>query len=273
VYLAMDELGREKVAVISRLDDSQDKWREIVGTARSYGFSGIQMTPSLYEEQLGLDLLDIPAFLKQLRLTYHIGGTYSLVTPDDCKLADAALDRAFSAAVAAGCEDVSMHPPLVMDGDVPSRRVSRSNLSALIRDWLPRFASAGITLSLETHVAPGIFVLEGLEDYRHFVQRHPGLGVLIDVSHNYYDGYAIIDIVEKLAGLKVTGLHLSDAARGVGLTEGTHLPIGGGTVDFASLLSTFGDKRDICAALEVRGSVADIHDSVTRLTQLLTRCE
>jgi len=77
----MDELGREKVAVISRLDDSQDKWREIVGTARSYGFSGIQMTPSLYEEQLGLDLLDIPAFLKQLRLTYHIGGTYSLVTP------------------------------------------------------------------------------------------------------------------------------------------------------------------------------------------------
>lgn len=60
-----------------------------------------------------------------------------------------------------------------------------------------------------------------------------------------------------------------DAIRGEELSQGTHLPIGQGEVDFKELLTHFNVDTNVYAALEVRGSSQGIVDSLANLRALL----
>ena len=48
---------------------------------------------------------------------------------------------------------------------------------------------------------------DGLSDFVKFIDNYPDLGVLIDVSHNYYDGYSEDEIINYLANKNVKALH------------------------------------------------------------------
>jgi sugar phosphate isomerase/epimerase len=191
------------------------------------------------------------------------------------KLAHRKLEESLSIAKNFGIEDVSVHPPMLANAslqppylpvDVPEHREkSRVQLHTLLKVWIPRFQEQAITLSLESHVTASFFVFTGLPDFRDFVLNLPGLGVLVDVCHNYYDGYEIPELLSIVQSLPVTGIHLSDAIRGHPLSQATHLPIGHGTIDFKPVLAHFDDHEHVYAALEVRGSAQGIIDSMKQL--------
>lgn len=146
----------------------------------------------------------------------------------------------------------------------------RDNLYAVLDKWLPKYRLAGIPLSVETHVTGEVFVFQGLEDYLAFMRQFPGLGVLIDVSHNCYDGYSEEKILTILEPLRIGGLHLSDAVSGVDLEMGTHLPIGKGNVDFRRTLESFADSEHVHGALEIKSSYSDIKCSLEKLEGILS---
>jgi len=72
-------------------------------------------------------------------------------------------------------------------------------------------------------------------------------------------------IISIIGGLKVTGLHISDALPGGDYRKGTHLPVGKGVVDFTKVVNHF-REYDIYAALEIKGTCKDIQDSVDCLS-------
>jgi sugar phosphate isomerase/epimerase len=211
-------------------------------------------------------------------LTYHLGGLYHLCTPGDEQHAHKKLAESLHIARIFGAEDVSMHPPMLanipltppyLPTDSPNHREqSKERFHTLLGTWLPRFQEHGITLSLETHVTSSYFLFTGLQDFRDFSFSIPGLGVLIDVAHNYYDGYEIPELLAFAESLPVTGLHLSDSIRGVDVSRGTHLPIGKGHIDFTPLVTHFAANHHLYAALEVRGPSQGISDSIAHLSGL-----
>ncbi|MTI94556.1 MAG: TIM barrel protein [Firmicutes bacterium] len=264
MYLAMDDFGDDNLENLISLGDAQEKWQFLARLAQEFGCPGIQITPWLYEQKLGLDLDAIPAAFTDFRLTYHIGGVRPLVDARDCRRLDKRLALGLDRAVKSGFEDVSFHPPRLTE---VGRKHSKEQLAGLVERWLPRFAARGVTFSLETHVSGDIFIFDGLADFRRFVQRFPELGVLIDVSHNVYDGYGVDEIISFSAGLRITGLHLSDARSDLPFDQGTHLPVGSGEIAFAPLVAEF-SSSDICAALEVKGDSDNLTASFEKLQNL-----
>jgi sugar phosphate isomerase/epimerase len=281
MYFAMDYIGVENVRAIKEIHDQSEKWRFIYNLASGFGFTGIQLFPA-YESQFGLSFQSVPEFIrKSFRLTYHVGNLKDiaqLVTPDEVTKADTVLSNSLRLATLLGVEDVSIHPPVVDDISLlplppeqasPERnRRSIEQLRRLLTVWLHRFQSGGITLSIETHMTPYVFVFSGLLDFREFVLSVPGLGVLVDVSHNHYDGNDIADVLLSLEKMRITGFHLSDAVRGRKLSDGTHLPIGEGQVDFVSVTRLFGNNNNVYGALEVRGPEKGITGSLARLKSI-----
>jgi len=88
---------------------------------------------------------------------------------------------------------------------------------------LPIVIKNGISLSLETHVAGDYFLFNGLSEFAAFTDRYPDLGILIDISHNYYNPqYSEEDIINILSGKNVKCLHISDALRSADFEDGTH---------------------------------------------------
>jgi len=69
--------------------------------------------------------------------------------------------------------------------------------------------------------------------------------------------------------LKITGLHLSYANANVDFRKGSQLPIGKGNVDFKKIIESFKDRPDIYGALEIKGSSADIINSIRVLSNYL----
>jgi sugar phosphate isomerase/epimerase len=274
----MDNLGSEHIARLIQLSTEAEKWDYVRQVASGFGFAGIQVSPTYYARELGLPVTDIPRWMgESFRFTYHSGGIYHLSTPDDERRADEAVAQSLSVAVSRRAEDVSLHPPVLanvalhapgMRYDAPDdREESKERLRSVLSKWLPRFQEEEISLSLETHVTSSFFVFEGIEDFREFVLSVPGLGVLVDVSHNHYDDYDIAGLVSFLQPLPITGFHLSDAIRGVALAEGTHLPVGQGEIDFQSLVANF-DTDAVYGALEVKGPARGISDSLAHLASM-----
>lgn len=278
MYFAMDDIGDEHIAHVTAHAGEDDTWRYIAQVVSDFGFTGIQLNPK-YQTDFGLSLTRIPDSIREsFRLTYHLGGLYHLNTPDDARFAYQKLEESLRIAKNLGIEDVSVHPPVLANAslqppylpvDAPERREkSRDQLHSLLKVWIPRFQEQGITLSLESHVTASFFVFSDLPDFRDFVLDLPGLGVLIDVCHNYYDGYDIPELISIVQLLPVTGLHLSDAIRGQPLSQATHLPIGDGTIDFEPLLDHFAEHKNVYAALEVRGPAQGIISSMEQLRSL-----
>ena len=259
----MDDLGTENIEKVNKYTTRKDKWKKIHEIAIEYGFKGIQLSNQVYNGELGLSLNDIPGFINDFRLTYHIGSLYNLNSAQDVNVYNKLLKKSLNIADLFGMEDVSFHPPFIGE-KLRSKDLSKNYLREILEDWLPKYQNKGIFLSIETHVSTECFIFEGLKDYAKFVASFPGLGVLIDISHNFYDGYSENDIINILNKLKITGLHLSDSIVGAELSEGTHLPIGKGTIDFRKILSYYKDK-DIYGALEIKGSSKAIFESSKKL--------
>jgi len=280
MYFAMEYPGLENIDRLKEIHDQSEKWHFIYNLTSEFGFTGIQFFPA-YEKEFGLSFQNIPKFIsKSFRLTYHAGdtGISQLITPDEIEKADVMFSTSLRTASLAGTEDVSFHPPLIADIallPVSPEQVSpvntsqtKENLRKLINKWIPQFNTHNITLSMETHMTPHVFIFSGLTDFHEFVSSIPGLGILVDVSHNHFDGNEIDNVIQTLKPLGITGFHLSDAIRGKKLADGTHLPVGEGQIDFGSIVASFRNKDTVYGALEVRGAARWITDSLAFLKTL-----
>ena len=274
MYFAMKSIGFDDVETMRHMPADSEKWRFIEKIANEFGFQGIQVTDGSFYGEFGLPLDNLPDCIKSFRLTYHLGEAYDL--SDDIEYAknDSVIESAFRSAVNNGMEDVSIHPPLnpsFVSPDSPDlldrRCKSKNNLTALIEKWLPKFGAEGITFSMEDHVGGNAFLFDGLEKYAEFVRSYPDLGVLTDISHKINDGYSISDIFFILDGLKITGMHLSDAFANIDVRLGTHLPVGKGNIDFAGALRLFRGVDKVYGALEMRAAADEIRSSLSKLMQ------
>jgi len=277
MYYSMKNLGDENVKTLRSISDSDKKWRFISDIACDLGFSGIQLELNYFEEY-GLSLKSVPDYIKEsFRLTHHIEYLYHMLSTKDEEYLDELLKDNLRIATSIGVEDVSLHPPVlanvsltppIVPNDSPEyREQTREKYYKFLSTWIPRFLDFGITLSIESHVTSRFFVFTGITDYRNFILDLPGLGGLIDISHNCYDGIDMEEILSSIVNIPVNGFHLSDAIHGVDLTEGTHLPIGHGNVDFRALVSGYSDDS-VYGALEVRGPARGIADSLSYLKEL-----
>ncbi|NIU83015.1 MAG: TIM barrel protein [Candidatus Thorarchaeota archaeon] len=192
-----------------------------------------------------------------------------MISKEDEHQMNLLLAKAFQIASKSEIEDVSFHPPVLAENTKSSRDTSKQYLRSVIAHWLPRFQEKQITLSLETHVTPQYFIFTGLQDYTQFVSEFMELGVLIDFSHNFYDGYSVNEILSSLSGYKITGLHLSDAIVDAKLEEGLHLPVGAGNVDFKQIIRYFKEESNCYAALEIHGTSEDIRKSIKIIEGLM----
>lgn len=109
-----------------------DKWRIISDIADKYGLSGIQINPSVYKGQLGLSLNMLPNFFDRYRLTYHIGGTSTLVSEEDYTNLTGHISEALAVSAEFGVEDVSFHPPFINEETDITRNTSKEYLNKLL---------------------------------------------------------------------------------------------------------------------------------------------
>ncbi len=265
MYFAMDEPGLDKQEQIRALRTQDEKWRALDALAGGAGLEGVQITTTLYEKTLGLSPDTVPDFIRQYRLTYHIGGLFDILTEDGLDALHAALDTALRRAAQNGFHDVSLHPPTLPPGMAPARGYVRERFQEAMGAWVRRFRWEGVTLSVESHVYAPAFVFQGMSDYQDFILGVDGLGALIDISHNCYDGYSENDLLNWIAPLPITGFHISDADPALPLDQGTHLPVGRGTVGLRRFLAPFIRHRELYGALEIKAPYDDIRFSAERL--------
>jgi len=268
MYFAMDELGVENSDKIMKIASEYDRWQFVYNAAVAYDFEGIHLTPSLYAS-FGLDLANIPSYFKDFNLSYHLGGKHKILSDADREAFNRLMDKSFELAVRLNMHDFSIHPPYTYECSPDEKEASLGHFHKIIEKWLKPALENNISLSLETHVAGEFVLFNGLDEYVKFIDAYPALGVLIDVSNNYYDGYSEDDIIRYFSGKNVKCLHLSDARQGVGFREGTHLPVGHGSIDFSKLLGCFNFKNipDLCCVLEMRTSKKNLGNSLNELRQ------
>jgi sugar phosphate isomerase/epimerase len=267
MYFAMDEIGIQNIAKIQQIETESERWRFIYDTAKNFGFDGIHFTPSLYRE-FGLDLHNIPSYFEEFKLTFHFGG-YNMAFEKDYEMFDNNMHDSFLIAKKHRMHDVSIHPPYAYGLSDAERKACLSLFDNAIKKWAAVSKEMNIGFSLETHVSGEYFLFRGLEEYLPFVDKHPGLGILIDISHNYYDGYYEDKIIHLLGSKNVKALHISDTLQNADFRKGTHLAVGDGSVDFPKLLKHFEKFSDIFGVLEIKADDAKIQSSLNRLKNMI----
>ena len=227
MYYSMKNIGDDTAEKLRKLSGVDEKWHCIADTAGYLGVSGLHLSPE-YQTEYGLPFDNIPAFIRNdFRLTCHWGYHYHLYESEDVISFQTMLETSLATAVKSGMEDVSIHPPLLANIaitpeirilDTPDlREETRNRLQECLAVWGRRFREHGITLSLESHITSSYFVFTNMADYSKFISSVPGIGALVDIAHNFYDGYTMPDILEELKNVRITGFHISDAIRGIPL--------------------------------------------------------
>jgi len=275
MYFALKCLGNENEEKIIGIASEPDRWKFIYDAAKDYGFDGIHIGSNvgvdLYVEEYKLDLNNIPDYFEDLKLTLHLGGHDKFTCEKDCGLFDKKLENAFKAAVKHKMHDISIHPPVApieAKGFSPDeRKTSEEYFDKTITAWEKEALRSNISLSLESHDYGKYFLFDGLHEYARFIDRHPDLGVLIDITHNYYSKYSEDDIINILGDKNVKGLHISDGMRNVDIRKGTHLAIGNGTINFSKLLNHFKYIPNLYGAFEIAADNAGIAGSLQILKE------
>ena len=114
-------------------------------------------------------------------------------------------------------------------------------------------------------------LFNGLYEFVEFTDKHPDLGVLIDISHNFYEPqYSEEDIIKILSAKNIKCLHISDALRDAEFESGTHLAIGDGEIDFPKLLRGFRNHSDLYGVLEIKSSNEGIKSSLRALKNIMS---
>jgi sugar phosphate isomerase/epimerase len=267
MYFAMDEIGIENAVKIKTITSESDRWKFIYDTAMDYGFDGIHFTPSLYQI-FDLDLRNIPDYFHDFKLTFHLGGMY-IVPDDNFDEFNAKMENAFEIAVRHNMHDISIHPPYIHNLSAANKALSLKFLGKFIDRWLKKLLDNKISLSLETHVTGEYFLFSSLNEFVAFTDQYPDLGVLIDISHNYYEPqYSEDDIISILGSKNIKGLHISDALRSAEFEKGTHLAIGDGTIDFPKLLKGFEIFPNLYSVLEIKSKNSGIEKSLQKLREI-----
>ena len=267
MYFSMDEIGFENTDKIKSISSEADRWKFVYDAAKSYGFEGVHFTPSLYSKDFRLDLENIPSYFQDFKLTLHFGGLYKITSESSYESFETALAKGFETAKRNNMHDISLHPPDIYEISPAEKSLCYELFRRAIDKWLGIALKNGISLSLETHVTGKYFLFSGLAEYTDFIGEYPELGVLIDISHNFHDGYFEDEIIHHLADKNIKGLHISDALQGAELKEGTHLAIGSGTVDFSKLLKCFSHIPNLYSALEIKASNEGVAESLRTLQQ------
>ncbi|NLM27387.1 MAG: sugar phosphate isomerase/epimerase [Clostridiaceae bacterium] len=267
MYFSMDDIGFENIEKIKLMQNESMRWEFIYEIAKGYGFDGIHFTPSLYNE-FGLDLHNIPKYFENLKLTLHLGGLYKLTTDKDYEAFDNYLCDSFEIAMKRKMHDISIHPPYVYGISSNERKMCLCFFDKAISKWAKKAIKSNISFTLETHVSGEFFLFSGLEEFIIFADKHPDLGILIDLSHNYFDNYSEEAIIKFLGSRNVKALHISDALQNVDFKKGTHLAVGEGTIDFKRLLMYFSKIPDIFGALEIKAENKKIQSSLNRLKNM-----
>jgi sugar phosphate isomerase/epimerase len=257
----MDEIGIENAEKIKTITSESNRWRFIYDVAKEYGFDGIHFTPSLYKT-FDLDLNNIPRYFSEFKLTFHLGGMY--IVPDSkFDELNAKMENAFEIAKRHNMHDISIHPPYIHNLSAADKALSLQLLGEFVEKWLHKLLESNISLSLETHVTGEYFLFSGLREFVAFTDQYPELGVLIDVSHNFYNPqYSEEDIINILSGKNVKCLHISDAIRSAEFESGTHLAVGDGEIDFTKLLKGFNKIPGLYAVLEIKSNNEGISKSL-----------
>jgi len=267
MYFAMDEIGFENTEKIKGISRESDRWKFIYDVAKVYGFEGVHFTPSLYNKYFELDLENVPAYFQDFNLTLHFGGLHKIISESAYESFEIALSKGFEIAQRHNMHDISLHPPYIYEVSSDEKNLCYELFRRVIDKWLGVALKSGVTLSLETHISGRYFLFNGLEGYVEFIREYPELGVLIDISHNYYDKYSEDEIIHYLADKNVKGLHISDALQCSDFRDGTHLAIGNGKVDFSKLLKCFRHVPNLYSALEIKASDKDIASSLKVLRE------
>jgi len=275
MYFALKCLGNEDEEKIKNIVSESDRWKFIYDIAKTYGFDGIHIGSNvgadLYVEEYKLDLNNIPDYFEDLKLTLHLGGHDKFTCEKDCEEFDKKLENAFKVAVKNNFHDISLHPPVDAEGcfTPDKRKASEEYFDKTITKWEKESLQSNISLSIESHDYGKYFLFDGLREYVRFIDKHPDLGVLIDISHNYYDNYSEDDIINILGNKNVKGLHISDALQNVDVRKGTHLMIGNGTIDFSKLLNHFKDTPNLFGALEIVADNESIGKNLKKLKDFI----
>jgi sugar phosphate isomerase/epimerase len=268
----MDEIGTENTEKIKKITAESDRWKFIYEAADSYGFEGIHFTPSLYKE-FNLDLKNIPDYFNKFKLTMHFGGRFKLLSENAFEAANSEFNEVYEVALKYNMHDISVHPPTVHGFSFSEKELCLTFFRRFIEKWLGPITRQGITFSLESHVSGGYFMFEGIGEYLRFIDEYQDLGILIDLSHHYYDGCSEEEIITPLVGRKINGLHISDAFHGVNFDEaelrrGTHLAIGGGVMDYPRLMNAFNLGSNMFGVLEIKSNNEGIKHSLDYLKKL-----
>jgi len=267
MYFAMDEIGIENSVKIKAITFESERWKFIYDTAKDYGFDGIHFTPSLYQT-FNLNLENIPDYFHDFKLTFHLGGMY-IVPGKKFDEHDAIMDSAYAIAVKHDMHDISIHPPN-KQLTAADKAFSMESLGKFVDKWLNKLLDKNISLSLETHVMGDYFLFDGLNEFVAFTDQYPDLGVLIDISHNYYNPqYSEEDMINILSGKNVKCMHISDALRNAEFENGTHLAIGDGEINFTKLFKGFKNRSDMFGVLEIKSSNEGIKTSLTELKKMV----
>ncbi|MCL2321723.1 MAG: sugar phosphate isomerase/epimerase [Oscillospiraceae bacterium] len=189
----MDEIGFENFEKIKKISNESDRWRFIYNIAKNYGFEGIHLTNTLYKE-LNLDLNNIPSYFNEFKLTYHFGGLYKINSIEELQSFDNDLKESFDVAINHNMHDISIHPPYTYGLSLAEKKLCLYFFNEAINKWVKIALQHNISFSLETHVTGEFFLFNGLNQYVQFIDNHSNLGILIDISHNYFDGYSEEDI-------------------------------------------------------------------------------
>jgi sugar phosphate isomerase/epimerase len=265
MYFSMDEIGFENEIEIKKISSESNRWKFIYDTAKTYGFEGIHITPSFYDK-LGLGLNNIPDYFQDFKLTLHLGGMY-LIPESKYKEFDIKMETSFKIALKNKMHDISIHPPYIHELTEREEGQSLDSFHKIINKWLKISEESGLSLSLETHVDGNLF--NGLNEYISFIDNYPNLGILIDISHNYYKPqHSEEEIIYILGGKNVKGLHISDALRDAGYEKGTHLAVGDGTINFTKLLRYFQENPNLYGVLEIKSSKEGIIKSLAKLKNI-----
>ena len=271
MYFSMDELGFENNEKIATFNKSTEKWSFISETARGCRFDGIHVTPSLYKS-FGLDINEIPDYFDQFHLTFHLGGSHRVLQENECSQFQEMLDNAFRIASKHNVRDISLHPPVIEGCSAYEKECVKDNFSKIIEKWTANAKKMLFTLSLETHLYEPYFLFGNYVQYRRFSDEHPEMGILIDVSHNFFSGYSENEIIETFRKSNVTSLHISDAKQNLDdkdLAQGTHLAIGDGEIDFKKIVTEYAQNSSLFAVLEIKAENGKLEKSLCKLRQYI----
>lgn len=269
MYLTLKNLDRNMVAHIQELPTRKEKIQAYHNYVSSFDIEGIQLE-SRYNE-LGLSIDELPYdILEHYRLTYHINGVRELFTDEDEEIHHHILAQAYElVTILPAIEDISFHPPGFFppqtESHIPDglRNQIKERFQRILAYWIPKYKTLKTSISIESHISEQYFVFKGPEDYIQFFDTTPHVGALIDTAHNHFDGFDNTALSKKLAK-RITGFHISDAIQKADFSDGLHLAIGQGEIDF-QFLNTFSSENDVYGAIEIKGSFNDIQKSFSVL--------